>query len=212
MIMSKKMKFKRVLLCALLISLPFLSQLANKTKVNDNIKAEMCINNDTVMNYDSISLYQLISPKDSIKNELIDEVEAYIFGNFPKTHKVIPASIVENGLEHEIDILFMMAQTQLETQFGTLGAGRESSRRSLFGVAVRRYSDYDSAIEDYIAILKKSYLTKGRTEQHLMRNYTTTRGGRYASNPTYEVELRRTYNDIARKTKIKDLQNKYMES
>ena len=212
MIMSRKMKFKRVLLCALLISLPFLSQLANKTKANDNIKAEMCINNDTVMNYDSISLCQLISPKDSIKNELIDEVEAYIFGNFPKTHKVIPTSIVENGLEHEIDILFMMAQTQLETQFGTLGAGRESSRRSLFGVAVRRYSDYDSAIEDYIAILKKSYLTKGRTEQHLMRNYTTTRGGRYASNPTYETELRRTYNDIARKTKIKDLQDKYMES
>ena len=212
MIMSRKMKFKRVLLCALLISLPFLSQLANKTKADDNIKAEMCINNDTVINYDSISLCQLISPKDSIKNELIDELEAYIFCNFPKTHKAIPASIVENGLEHEIDILFMMAQTQLETQFGTLGAGRESSRRSLFGVAVRRYSDYDSAIEDYIAILKKSYLTKGRTEQHLMRNYTTTRGGRYASNPTYETELRRTYNDIARKTKIKILQDKYMES
>ena len=212
MIMSKKMKFKRVLLCALLISLPFLSQLANKTNIDNNMKAAMCINNDTVINYDSISLCQLISPKDSIKNELIDEVESYIFGNFPKTHKVIPTSIVENGLEHEIDICFMMAQTQLETQFGTLGAGRESSRRSLFGIAVRRYSDYDSAIEDYIAILKKSYLTNGRTEQHLMRNYTTTRGGRYASNPTYEIELRRTYNDIERKTKIKDLQDKYMES
>ena len=211
MIMSKKMKFKRVLLCALLISLPFLTQLANKINIYDNIKAEMCINNDTIIN-DSINLCQLISYKDSIKNELIDEVEAYVFCNFPKTHKAIPVSIVENGLENEIDILFMMAQTQLETQFGTLGAGRESSRRSLFGVAVRRYSDYDSAIEDYIAILKKSYLTKGRTEQHLMRNYTTTRGGRYASNPTYEVELRRTYNDIAKKTKIKDLQDKYMES
>ena len=200
MIMSKKMKFKRVLLCALLISLPFLSQLANKTNIDNNMKAAMCINNDTVINYDSISLCQLI------------KVESYIFGNFPKTHKVIPTSIVENGLEHEIDICFMMAQTQLETQFGTLGAGRESSRRSLFGIAVRRYSDYDSAIEDYIAILKKSYLTNGRTEQHLMRNYTTTRGGRYASNPTYEIELRRTYNDIERKTKIKDLQDKYMES
>lgn len=211
MIMSRKMKFNRVLLCALLISLPFLSQLANKTNVNDNIKAEMCINNDTVIN-DSINLCQLISTKDSIKNELIDEVEAYIFGNFPKTHKAIPASIVENGLENEIDILFMMAQTQLETQFGTLGAGRESSRRSLFGVAVKRYSTYDKAVEDYIAILKKHYLTKGRTEQHLMRNYTTTRGGRYASHPYYEAELRKTYNDIARKTKIKILQDKYMKS
>lgn len=214
MIMSRKMKFKRVLLCALLISLPFLTQLANKIKTNKDIKAEMCVNNDTVVNYDSISLCQLISPKDSIKNELIDEVESYIFDNFPKTHKTIPTSIVENGLEHEIDICFMMAQTQLETQFGTLGAGRESSRRSLFGVAIKKYSTYDKAVEDYIAILKKSYLTKARTEQHLMRNYTTTKGGRYASNPTYESELRKTYNDIAKKTKIKNLQNmyKYMES
>ena len=207
------MKFKRVLLCALLISLPLLKHLANKTDLNNFNKVEMCNNiNDTVQSYNNMTLGQLITPKDSIKNELIDEVESYIFSNFPKTHKRIPTSIVENGLEHEIDILFMMAQTQLETQFGTLGAGRESSRRSLFGVAVRKYSDYDSAIEDYIAILKKSYLTKGRTEQHLMRNYVTTRGGRYAGNPNYEVELRKTYNDIARKTKIKDLQDKYMES
>lgn len=213
MIMSKKMKFKRVLLCALLISLPLLKHLANKTDSNNFNKVEMCNNiNDTVQNYSDINLGQLISPKDSIKNELIDEVEDYIYTNFPKTHKRIPTSIVENGLEHEIDILFMMAQTQLETQFGTLGAGRESSRRSLFGVAIRKYPDYDTAIEDYIAILKKSYLTKGRTEQHLMRNYVTIRGGRYAGNPNYEVELRKTYNDIARKTKIKNLQDKYMES
>jgi len=205
------MKFKRVLLCALLISLPFFQQLANKTNDNTDLdKVEMCYNNDTINDYDNVSLCKLISPKDSIKNELIDEVETYVFGNFPKTHKDIPASIVENALENEIDIMFMMAQTQLETQFGTLGAGRESSRRSLFGVAIRKYPDYNSAIEDYIAILKKYYLTRGRTEQHLMSKYTTTSGGRYASNPSYEVELRKTYNDITRKTKIKVLQDKYM--
>ena len=213
MIMSRKKKFKRVLLCALLISLPLIQSLSGK--INDNVNnegKEMCINTDTTINTAVFGQVVMISPKDSIKNELIDEVENYIFQNYPRTHKDIPTLIVENGLEHNIDILFMMAQTQQETGFGTLGAGRESSRRSLFGVAVRKYNDYENAVVDYIRILKKSYLTRGRTEQHLMNKYVTSGGARYAGDPNYEATLRRTYNDISRKTKIKELQNKYMES
>ena len=212
MIMSRKKKFKRVLLCALLISLPFIQSLTgNANDVNDNKQVVMCVNNDTI-NLDTVVFGQIISPKDSIKNELIDEVETYIFGNFPKAHKDVPSLIVENGLEHNIDILFIMAQTQQETEFGTLGAGREKSRRSLFGVAVRKYTNYENAVVDYIRILKKSYLTKGRTEQHLMKRYVTTNGGRYASDPNYEATLRKTYNNISKKTNIKELQTKYMES
>lgn len=158
---------------------------------------------------DSVVTAELVDPMDSIKRELITEVENYVFTNFPKVNKTIPTAIVENGLEHEVDILFMMAQTQIETHYGTLGAGRETSRRSLFGVALRKYESYEKAIKDYIAILKKNYLTRGRTEQHLMRRYTTTRGGRYAENPNYEVELRGAYNNIDKKTNIKLLQEKY---
>ena len=212
MIMSRKKKFKRILLCALLISLPFFQSLKGNTNdVNDNKEVAMCITNDT-MNLDTVVFGQLI--KDSIKNELIDEAENYIFKNYPKAHKNIPMLIVENGLEHDIDILFMMAQTQQETGYGTLGAGRESSRRSLFGVAVRKYDNYENAVVDYIRLLKKSYLTNGRTEQHLMKRYVTSRGGRYAGDPNYEATLRKTYSDICSKTKIKELQTayKFMES
>ena len=212
MIMSRKKKFKRVLLCALLISLPFIQPfMSNANDINDDKSVAMCITNDT-MNLDTVVFGQMLSFKDSIKNELIDEVENYIFNNYPKTHKDVPTLIVENGLENDIDILFMMAQTQQETGYGTLGAGREKSRRSLFGVAVRKYTNYENAVVDYIRILKKSYLTKGRTEQHLMKRYVTTNGGRYASDPNYEATLRKTYNNISRQTKIKELQNKYMES
>ena len=212
MIMSRKKKFKRVLLCALLISLPFIQPfMSNANNINDDKSVAMCITNDT-MNLDTVVFGQMLSFKDSIKNELIDEVENYIFNNYPKTHKDVPTLIVENGLENDIDILFMMAQTQQETGYGTLGAGREKSRRSLFGVAVRKYTNYENAVVDYIRILKKSYLTKGRTEQHLMKRYVTTNGGRYASDPNYEATLRKTYNNISRQTKIKELQNKYMES
>jgi len=208
--MSRKKKFKRILLCALLISLPFFQSLKGNTNdVNDNKEVAMCITNDT-MNLDTVVFGQLI--KDSIKNELIDEVGNYIFKNYPKTHKDVPMLIVENGLEHDIDILFMMAQTQQETGYGTLGAGRESSRRSLFGVAVRKYDNYENAVVDYIRLLKKSYLTNGRTEQHLMKRYVTSRGGRYAGDPNYEATLRKTYLNISKQTKIKELQNKYMES
>ena len=210
MIMSRKKKFKRILLCALLISLPFFQSLKGNTNdVNDNKEVAMCITNDT-MNLDTVVFGQLI--KDSIKNELIDEVGNYIFKNYPKTHKDVPMLIVKNGLEHDIDILFMMAQTQQETGYGTLGAGRESSRRSLFGVAVRKYDNYENAVVDYIRLLKKSYLTNGRTEQHLMKRYVTSRGGRYAGDPNYEAILRKTYLNISKQTKIKELQNKYMES
>lgn len=210
--MSRKKKFKRVLLCALLISLPFIQPfMSNANDINDDKSVAMCITNDT-MNLDTVVFGQMLSFKDSIKNELIDEVENYIFNNYPKTHKDVPTLIVKNGLENDIDILFMMAQTQQETGYGTLGAGREKSRRSLFGVAVRKYTNYENAVVDYIRILKKSYLTKGRTEQHLMKRYVTTNGGRYASDPNYEATLRKTYNNISRQTKIKELQNKYMES
>ena len=150
-----------------------------------------------------------VNPRDSIKNELLLEVENYIYSNFPKTNKEIPTAIVENGLEQDIDIMFMMAQTQRETSFGTAGIGQETSKRSLFGVVSRRYDTYDAAVVDYIDILKKWYLTRGRTEQHLMQRYTTRGGGRYAEDPHYESKLRETYTYINRKTNIRKLQLEY---
>lgn len=184
----------------LALAMPLQTMTENKIEENNDVQS------------DSITIMveaPSVNPRDSIKNELILEVENYIFSRFPKAHETIPTSIVENGLEHEVDILFMMAQTQIETHFGTLGAGRETSRRSLFGVAIRKYNSYSNAVVDYIAILKKNYLTRGRTEQHLMQKYTTRGGARYAENPRYEIELRGAYSDINKKTKIKLLQDEY---
>ena len=147
--------------------------------------------------------------KDSLKNELINETNEYINSITSKAHDSLSKYIVERALTHNIDIMFMLAQTQIETTFGTAGAGRESSRRSLFGVAVKKYSNYELAINDYCNILKTYYLTRGRTEQHLMKKYTTIKGARYASNPRYEIELRNTYNQICKNTQLKNLQDEY---
>ena len=103
----------------------------------------------------------------------------------------------------------MLAQTQLETSFGKAGIGRTSSRHSLFGVEKRHYSNYVEAINDYVKLLKTSYLVKGRTEQNLLKNYVNKGGYRYATNPNYEVSVRKYYNTICNVTKIKSLQNQY---
>ena len=150
-----------------------------------------------------------IQIKDSIKNELIEEVSKYIRKQSPKSHQFIPKYLVQAGLDNNIDICFMMAQTQIETCYGTLGAGRESARRSMFGIIKRHYPNYESAINHYCEVLKKYYLVKGRTEQHLMTKYVTGKGGRYAENPRYETELRTAYNHIKRTTNIHSLQNEY---
>ena len=208
--MSKKMKIKRMILCALLISLPVMSKIAERDIVpNQDVQEQMCITNDTAANY-ADSEYLKMMKSDSIKNEILDEAHEYIMNRYPGVDSTIPTHIVEYGLMHNIDILFMMSQTQLETCYGTKGIGRKSSKKSLFGVAARKYSEYDKAVEDYIAILKKHYLTKGRTENHLMKNFVTSGGSRYASNPNYEAELRKTYRDIDRQTNIADLQKEYM--
>ena len=211
--MSRKKKFKRILLCALLISLPLLSM--NNIIKSDNILCNNLVGvceDDSIKNqFDSIAFYQMTyeMKKDSLKNELINETDEYISSITLRAHDSLPKYIVENALVHNIDIMFMLAQTQIETTFGTDGAGRESSRRSLFGVAVKRYSNYENAIDDYCNILKKYYLTRGRTEQNLMRRYTTTGGARYAGNPNYENELRNTYNQICKNTRLAKLQNEY---
>ena len=202
--MMRKKEFL-ILLCILICAwLSTLLALAMPLKTASNVR-----NEETRVLIDTVNVVPLISPKDSIKNKLIEQVENYIYRSFPKTNKTIPTLLVEIGLQNEVDISFMMAQTQIETSFGTAGAGRETSRRSLFGVAKRKYSTYDDAISDYVALLKKSYLTKGRTEKDLMRRYTTVSGYKYAGNPNYEAELRNAYNTINKKTNIGVLQREY---
>ena len=206
------MRFKKVFLICLLLGLCMnvLQTLPKSATINTGNNEDSHILNDTIKI--AMNIYQMNNEIDSIKNELIGEVENYIFKRFPKVNRNLPTLIVENGLEHNIDIAFMMAQAKIETCFGTAGAGRESSRRSLFGVALRTYSSYDKAIKDYISILKKSYLRNGRTEQHLMQKYTTISGYRYAGSTRYEPELRLAYMDINKKTNIRELQNKYKKT
>jgi flagellum-specific peptidoglycan hydrolase FlgJ len=179
---------------------------------NSNIE-NVCLSYNTHLNFDSlindVKVKCIEDRKDSIKNVLIDEVEKYIFEKAPKVYQNLPEYLVHKSLEENIDLCFVMAQTELETNYGTLGLGRESSRRSLFGVMKGKYSSYEDAVDDYFYLLKKSYLVKGRDEQYLMRNYVTGSGYRYAGNPHYEVELSSKYKIIKKTTNISQLIEDY---
>ena len=197
--MNKKEKFKKILLFALMFLLPLIS--INAATIDSNNYAYGSINTEIGVN-NKLTKESII---ESLNKEAITFVKKY----YPNCPDIISTYIVKKGLEHDIDICFMLAQTQLETSFGKAGIGRTSSRHSLFGVERRHYSNYVDAINDYVKLLKTSYLVKGRTEQNLLKNYVNKGGYRYAGNPNYEVSLRKYYNTICNVTKIKSLQNQY---
>ena len=197
--MNKKEKFKKILLFALMFLLPLIS--INAATIDSNNYAYGSINTEIGVNNKST--------KESIIESINKEAITFVKKYYPNCPDIISTYIVKKGLENDIDICFMLAQTQLETSFGKAGIGRTSSRHSLFGVEKRHYSNYVEAINDYVKLLKTSYLVKGRTEQNLLKNYVNKGGYRYAGNPNYEVSLRKYYNTICNVTKIKSLQNQY---
>ena len=197
--MNKKEKFKKILLFALMFLLPLIS--INAATIDSNNYAYGSINTEIGVNNNPT--------KESIIESINKEAITFVKKYYPNCPDIISTYIVKKGLENDIDICFMLAQTQLETSFGKAGIGRTSSRHSLFGVEKRHYSNYVEAINDYVKLLKTSYLVKGRTEQNLLKNYVNKGGYRYAGNPNYEVSLRKYYNTICNVTKIKSLQNQY---
>jgi len=204
----KKMKRLLISICIVLLGTIAIAQGAGYMRGNLNV------HNDTIIEVvDTMELKRL--QKDSIKNELINSVGEYIKRKAPKSHDSIPTYIVEHALVYDIDLCFMMSQTELETNFGTTGAGRETSKRSLFGVHIypgtpfKGYKNYDAAIEDYCKLLRRSYLVKGRDEQYLMKNYVNGSGNRYAAAGRYEASLRANYKTIKSTTDIDRLQDMY---
>lgn len=209
---TKFTRFKRIFsknLLAILIVIMFMLGSAFIAKCEANYTQPKMQKIEYVSPIENVTKIDTVQIKDSLKNELIEEVSKYIKKQAPKSHQFIPKYLVQAGLSNNIDICFMMAQTQIETCYGTLGAGRESARRSMFGIIQKRYSNYEAAINHYCEVLNKYYLVKGKTEQHLMTKYVTAKGGRYAENPRYEIELKTAYNQIKRTTNIYSLQEEY---
>lgn len=193
-----------MLLCAFVFITTGLLAMAATNRCQHNTNQE-----DTAYNQNQMETIDSISfKKDSLKNLMIDEAQNFINSKAPKAHKDIPQLLVDNALEHNIDIAFIMAQAHYETNFGTAGAGKPNSRYSLFGVN-GKFKNYEDAIDKYISLLQDKYLTNGRTEQHLMKNYVNNTGHRYATSTSYESKLKKYYKGIITTSNIRDIQIEY---
>lgn len=149
------------------------------------------------------------------KQLLINEVNSYIKTIAP-TSKLSGKDIIEKCLEYNIDIIFVLAQGQIESHYGTTGTARKTN--SVFNVGAYDghsankqnkngfgFNDPNDSIEPYLILLTNEYLVNGKTEYDLMNNYVNYLGMRYASNKNYEIMLKSIYNRINKTTNIYDL-------
>ena len=168
----------------------------------------------------TISAKNNIEYTDSVKTQLINEVDTYINTIAPSS-KLDGEIVVDMCCEYTVDIAFVLAQGQIESHFGTAGTARKTN--SIFNVGA--YDGYSAAkqrangfgfshpnesVEPYLILLTNNYLVNGKTINDLMHVYVNHLGMRYASDTRYEYMLRSVYNKINSKTNINSLYNEYV--
>jgi len=164
----------------------------------------------------------IIEYTDSVKTQLINEVDTYINTIAPSS-KLDGEIVVDMCCEYNVDIAFVLAQGQIESHFGTTGTARKTN--SVFNVGAYDgysaskqrangfgFSHPNESVEPYLILLINNYLVNGKTINDLMVSYINYLGMRYASDTRYEHMLRSVYNKINSKTNIKSLYNEYVNS
>lgn len=150
-------------------------------------------------------------------NSLVTEVDNYIDKISP-TSKLDGKVVVDMCLKYNIDIIFVLAQGQIESHFGTTGTARKTNSVFNVGAFDGRSSSMqikkgfgfehpNDSVEPYLILLSKNYLVNGISVNNLMYNYINKYGHRYASSHGYEQMLRCVYNSINKNTNIKQYQS-----
>ena len=149
---------------------------------------------------------------------LISEVDTYIQTVAPGSN-LSGYAVVDACLKYDMDIVFVLAQGQKESHFGTAGIARKTNsvfnvmsydNRSADEIISRGhgYSHPDQSVEPYMRLIRNDYMVEGKTIQDLMVCFVNKNGHRYASNPQYEKSLQHLYNKINNTTRISELYNK----
>ena len=136
-----------------------------------------------------------------VKDNLIEEVALYINKNAPKS-RMSAVNIVELCLKNEFDISLLMSQAHQETHFGTTG-------RNVFGIYGKRYAHPDSAVLDYINLIKSRYIINRSTEEFIASGmtYENNRKAKYAGDPNYPHRIHVLRSNIVSNTNIYTLYN-----
>lgn len=148
---------------------------------------------------------------------LVSEVDDYI-NEISPTSKLEGKIVVDMCLKYNVDIIFVLAQGQIESHFGTTGTARKTN--SVFNVGafdgrssatqIKKgfgFEHPNESVEPYLKLLCNNYLVNGMNTDKLMYNYVNKYGHRYASSRGYEQMLRCVYNSINKNTNIKQYQS-----
>ena len=152
---------------------------------------------------------------DSLKLCLANEVDNYIAQASGNSSALDGIVVVDNCIDNDIDICFVLAQGEQESHFGTQGIARKTN--SVFNVFAYDGHDYNKinrngkyehpndCVAPYIALLKRDYLVDGKTEYDMLNKYINKNGARYASAETYEQSLADKIAKIKSNTEIDTL-------
>jgi len=154
-----------------------------------------------------------------IEYNLTEEVEKYI-NSIASTSCLNALTIVEACDEYDIDIIFVLAQGQIESHYGTKGIAAKTNSvfnvHSFDGVSAEQikqsgkgYKHPDFSVRPYLDLLQRRYLVDGKTERDMFNSFVDADGKRYASAENYEQSLMNTYLKIAAETKLDSLQSEY---
>lgn len=182
--------------------------------ITAGIMAKREIFKDHYRHYTQYMVYQETNKlvHDSIKLELIREVDRYIGEATQNTSALDGLVVVDNCIKYGIDICFVLAQGEQESHFGTQGLARKTN--SVFNVfafdghsynAINKNGKYqhpNDCVEPYLRLLERDYLVEGKTEYDLLTNYVNKNGARYASSDGYEKRLVSKITKIRENTRI----------
>ena len=154
------------------------------------------------------------------RNELAVQVDAYIKSVAPNS-EIDPFVIIDLCAQYDVDLMFVMAQGQLESHYATKGTAARTN--SIFNVGAydghsasrqRRngfgFDDPNQSIEPYLVLLTNDYLVNGKTTTDLMANYVNKYNMRYASNRKYEAQMRSLYRRISSNPSLSVAYNTYL--
>lgn len=158
---------------------------------------------------------------EEVRADLLRAVDSYIREKSPNS-VMNSFAFLDASDEYDIDLRFMLAQCQLESNFSTAGIAMKTL--SAFNVYAydgksaskmmeenHKYRHPDLSIADYCKMLNSKYIVAGKTEFDMMDKYVNAEGKRYASSPDYEMRLRMIFDTISNETQIGSLYQEYIK-
>lgn len=155
----------------------------------------------------------------AVKERCVRNIQHYIDSVAP-TSSLNAVEVLDACEEYNMDIVFVLAQAQLESHFGTTGiASKTNSVWNVLAYDGRTAEDInrrghgfkhpDYSIRPYLKLLNSKYLTDIKTEYDLMENFESIHGKRYAQDADYEKKLTGIYDRMIKGTDIFDDYHEY---